>query len=98
MAGTDRHPLASKESVQLSFENDNSHFGVWVDRSWNSRIGRDGHFFDVKKLAALIGADEHAALQPWSRPCLLAQTLLVDDWHPYSFHSGQILTDSTHWI
>jgi hypothetical protein len=85
MARADRSPLAAKKRVQSPFQDDYGRFGMWIDASWNSSIGRDGHFFDVERLATLICAHQDTGLQPWSGPCLFVQTLFVDDWHLYSF-------------
>jgi hypothetical protein len=56
MARANRHPLATKNRVQPPFQDDYGHFGMWIDASWNSCIGRDGDFLDVERLAALICA------------------------------------------
>ena len=86
MARADCQPLAAKDRVQPSLQNNYSHFGVGVDRSWNSRIGRNRHFFDVERLAALIGSHQDATLHPWGGPYSLGQTLFVNDRHLYPFH------------
>jgi hypothetical protein len=47
MAGANRHSLATKERVQSSFLDDDSHLRVRIDASWYPSIRRHGHLFNV---------------------------------------------------
>ena len=62
MAGTNRHPLATKERVQRPFQDNDCHFCVWMNTSGNPSIRRNGHFFNVESLAPLFHAHEDAGL------------------------------------
>jgi hypothetical protein len=84
MARADRHPLAAKERIELPLLDDDGHFSMGIDASWNPSIRGDRHFLDVERLAPLISAHQDASLQPRGTLCPFAQILLVDDWHLYS--------------
>src|SRR6516164_10630240 len=81
MARTDRHPLAAEERVQLSFLDDDGHFGVRIDTSRYPGIGRHGHFFNVEGPAPMIAAHQDASLHPRGVPGRFFRILLADDRH-----------------
>ena len=86
MTWANRQPLSAKERVKSSLLDDDGHFGVWIDTSWNPSIRRDGHLLNVERLAPLTCAHQDASLQSRGSPHPFAQILFVDDRHLYGFH------------
>jgi hypothetical protein len=89
MTWANRQPLSAKERVKSSLLDDDGHFGVWIDTSWNPSIRRDGHLLNVERLAPLTCAHQDASLQSRGSPHPFAQILFVDDRHLYAFHELQ---------
>ncbi len=85
MARADRQPIAAKERVKPPLLDDDRHFGMWIDASWNPSIRRDGYLLNVERLTPLTCAHQDADLQPRGGIGPFAQILFVDDRHLYTF-------------
>jgi hypothetical protein len=81
MARANRHPLAAKDCVERALLDDDGHFRMWIDTSWNPSIRRDGHLLNVERLAPVTRAHHYAGLQPRGSPRPFAHIRFVEDWH-----------------
>ena len=86
IAGADRDPLAAEHRVEPTRLDNDSYFGVRIDRSWDPGVWRDGHLLDVERLAPLAGADQQASFQTRGHR-RFTEILFIDDWHLHSFHN-----------